>query len=276
MVDGDYLSNYLQIERIGKGYIAASDRWNGLTRTDAPNSCVFQYTISGTGTLRIGENIHKINPGQAFAVVIPSDHEYYRNELDDSWEILYIILRGEWAKQLFREITGNIGSIFNISGDSELINMLSNIYERVKQREVKDLFDAANLAYLFVMEFYKMSLDVVSERYPALVRRAIEFMKCNYSKPINIESIARELGITKAHLIRVFTQSVGISPGQHLIKMRLDYAVTLLLNSNDSLDEIAAITGFSGGNYLGKTLRQHLGMSTKEFRRKQSITPIIV
>jgi AraC-like DNA-binding protein len=275
MVDDDYLSDYLQIERIGKGFIRAADKsWDGLTRTDAPNSCVFQYTISGVGTLRVGDAVSKIKPGQAFAVVVPSDHEYYLDDRDDKWEVLYIILRGEWSKQVFLKISSRIGTTFNVDEDSDLILLLYSIYERVKQREIKDLFEAASLAYAFVMEFYKLSLDVLTEGYPALVRQAMDIIKNDYRSIDSTESIARKLGVSKVHLIRVFKHFVGIPPGQYLIKTRLGHATILLLNSELSLAKIAEATGFSGGNYLGKVLRQHLGMPTGEYRRSQSITPL--
>ncbi|MCL2004036.1 MAG: AraC family transcriptional regulator [Oscillospiraceae bacterium] len=272
-VDGDYLSEYLQIERIGRGFIpAAENPWNGLTRGDI-NTYVFQYTISGTGTLRIGKTVTKINPGQAFAVIIPSNHEYYLDSRDEKWEILYIILRGEWARHLFQKIIGSIGHVLDIAESSRLIQLLEDMYKRIKQRKVKDVFEASYLAYLFIMEFYRVSLDIIPETYPALVRRALEIIRSEYSR-LDIEALACELKVSKAHLIRTFSRQIGMPPGQYLIRTRLKHAITLLLSSNRSLDEIASVVGVASGNYLGKMLRRHLGMSTDEYRRKQSITPI--
>ena len=274
MVDGDYLSEYLQIERIGRGFIIAAEKpWNGLTRGDL-GTYIFQYTLSGTGTLRIGKNVHRVGPGQAFALVIPSDHEYYLDSHDKTWEILYIIVRGELARRLFQKIISSIGSTFDVPENAPLIQLLEDMYGTIKQREVGDIFEASRLAYAFMMEFYRFSLDIVPETYPPIVRRAMDCIKQNYSTLPSIEAIAAQQGISKTHLIRTFSSHVGIPPGQYLIRTRLEHAATLLLSTDSSLEAIAAATGISSGNYLGKMLRRHLGMSTEEYRRKQGITAV--
>jgi len=92
----DFLSEHLQIEGIGKVLRTPIDQYyyNGLERPDINNS-LFQYTISGAGTIRVGNTFAKVLPGQAFMVSIPGDHEYYLDPLDEKWEFYYIMLHGE-------------------------------------------------------------------------------------------------------------------------------------------------------------------------------------
>ena len=140
----DFLSTYIQIDSIGKETCTSPNyRFNGLTRHDV-NKYLFQYTISGTGRIRIGKNVNTLPPGCAFLIEIPSDHEYYLDINDKKWEFIYIMLHGEWAKCLFGKITNCIGNVINIDGNSRLIQLLNNIFENIRQRNVEDFYEASD------------------------------------------------------------------------------------------------------------------------------------
>jgi len=275
ILQDEVLSEFIQISNIGKEVLRlpASLAYvcNGLTRPDT-NIYIFKYTLSGRGTIRIGKTVNHLYPGHAFLVSVPSDHEYYLGADNKEWEFVFITLQGEWARQIFQRVISGIGNILTIDRHSRLIQLLEDIYERVKKRNVKDTFDASSLAYAFVMELYKLASDVVPKGYPKLVSIAIEIINDDYKRLGSIEELAVMLNVSKAHLMRVFSRHVGISPGKFLVKTRLKHAEDMLLNSGSSLDEIAEAVGFANGNYLGKVLRQHLGVTTERYRRLQSIT----
>jgi len=269
----DLFSEFIQLKNIGRQIrTSTSYRHHGLTRRDIFDCVLFQYTYSGVGTIRIGETVTSLIPGRGFLIDTPGDYEYYLDSGNNEWEFIYITLQGEWARRLAHNIIHNLGNILNIDKSSGLIQLLENVYENVKQRKVKDLFDASTLAYMFLMELFRLSSDVISERYPPLVARALGLISEDYHKIDSIESLAAMLSVSKAHLIRLFSQHTGMTPGQCLIRTRLENAMSQLQNTNHSLDDIAASVGFTNGNYLGKVLRKHLGMSTEEYRNTQSIT----
>jgi len=267
------LSEFIQLKNIGKELRTSTNyRYNGLIRRDIYDCVLFQYTFSGVGTIRIGETVTSLIPGRAFLIDTPSDYEYYLDNGNIEWEFIYITLQGEWAKRLVNNVVHNLGNILDIGKSSPLIHLLENSFESVKQRKVKDLFDASTLAYMFLMELFRLSSDVILERYPPLVARALVLINEEYHKIDSIESLASMLSVSKAHLIRLFSQHVGTTPGQCLIQTRIEHAMNQLQNTNYSLDEIAANVGFTNGNYLGKVLRRHLGMPTEEYRNTQSVT----
>jgi len=270
----DFLSNHLQLEGIGKVLRVPAHQYyyNGMDRPDINNS-LFQYTLSGTGTIRIGNTCAKLPPGHVFMVSIPGDHEYYLDPADEKWEFYYIMFHGDWAKYLFEQITGNIGVIFPLDGNSRAMQIVENMYDNVTQRKVEDMFETSALAYMLLMELCRLSSGVIPEQYPPLVRRAVEIIRNECRTLDGIGALAAELSVSRAHLIRVFSRFVGVSPGKYLIRARLEHAAVLLKSNDCSLNEVARKVGFANGNYLGKVLRRYLNISTQEYRRKQSITP---
>ena len=101
---------------------------------------------------------------------------------------------------------------------------------------------------------------------PALVAQAVLAIRQNYAGLYGVDELARQLGVSKSHLVRVFTAQMGIGPGQYLIQTRLDAAKVLLAQRDYSLDVIASLCGFSGANYLCKVFKKHTGQTPGTFR----------
>ena len=101
---------------------------------------------------------------------------------------------------------------------------------------------------------------------PPLVAQAVLTIRQNYAGLYGVDELARQLGVSKSHLVRVFTAQMGIGPGQYLIQTRLDAAKVLLAQRDYSLDVIASLCGFSGANYLCKVFKKHTGQTPGTFR----------
>ena len=80
-----------------------------------------------------------------------------------------------------------------------------------------------------------------------------------------MDELAQRLEVSKAHLIRTFTKSVGISPGKYLTRVRVEYAKLLLRGEDASITYVAEASGFANANYFAKVFRKETGMSPSEF-----------
>src|SRR5699024_11797941 len=92
---GDHLERVAGLNSVGKEYRRNHTyKWDGLERAEN-DRIVFQYTLSGEGAIRIGNDIHPLKKGSAFFVKIPSDHSYYLPDHSEGWEFIYITIYGE-------------------------------------------------------------------------------------------------------------------------------------------------------------------------------------
>src|SRR5262249_36361698 len=64
------------------------------------------------------------------------------------------------------------------------------------------------------------------------LRRAIEFIKENLEKDLNLSEIASSTGMSQFHFARAFKQSTGLTPHQHLTRTRIEKAKQLLAKSD--------------------------------------------
>ncbi len=101
-------------------------------------------------------------------------------------------------------------------------------------------------------------------------RRAAEaamWIESNAHEPIDLESTAREFGLSSFHFLRLFTKVLGVTPHQYLIRSRLRRAARLLADDTISITEIAIDVGFADLSNFVRTFHRVAAVSPRSFRR---------
>ena len=116
--------------------------------------------------------------------------------------------------------------------------------------------------------------DSAAPPLPPLAAAAIEDIRQNYAGLYGVEELSERLGVSKSHLIRVFTAAVGVPPGRYLTGVRIEAAMKLLLHREYSLDVVASLCGFSGANYLCRVFKKETGQTPAQWRAAAARTAI--
>lgn len=153
------------------------------------------------------------------------------------------------------------------------------LYEQLKQMhflwEQKNPiqhFQAKSMFYTFV-EQVSLQIPRMCNRYPSImdqVSKVIEIVESSYTQPLTLHALAEMIGTSPRSLSRKFKQSTGTSPIDYLIQFRLFKAKEMLLQTDATLDEIAAGIGYPDGYYLGRMFKKHTGLSPLQFKEKTS------
>lgn len=78
-----------------------------------------------------------------------------------------------------------------------------------------------------------------------------------------------ELGhLSRAQLMRLFRQHLNISPYAFILQTRLQKAAHLLKNSQDSILNIALLSGFNSETNFGKAFKNYYGISAGDYRKQ--------
>jgi AraC-like DNA-binding protein len=120
-------------------------------------------------------------------------------------------------------------------------------------------------------------VDVVSGRGRAPAearardrRRAVEaalWMDAHSHEPIDLESAAREAGLSAFHFLRTFAGVLGVTPHQYLVRSRLRRAARLLADDGRSITDVALDVGFSDLSNFVRTFHRAAGVSPRAFRQ---------
>jgi len=96
--------------------------------------------------------------------------------------------------------------------------------------------------------------------------QAIGYMKTNYAEEINVNSIARRIGLERTYFSARFKQETGDSPYRYLTKLRIQKACFLLKESDHSISEITYLVGLAPHNF-SRLFKKEVGRTPLEFRK---------
>jgi AraC-like DNA-binding protein len=101
-------------------------------------------------------------------------------------------------------------------------------------------------------------------------RRAVEaalWIDANAHEPIDLESTAREFGLSPFHFLRLFARVLGVTPHQYLIRSRLRRAARLLADDMRPITEVALDVGFGDLSNFVRTFHRAAAVSPRSFRQ---------
>ncbi len=88
---------------------------------------------------------------------------------------------------------------------------------------------------------------------------AIAIMESTDEEPGTVQEIARAIGLSSRQLERLFAKHVEASPSHYALRVRLDRARTLLLQTTKSVLEVAVICGFGSASHFSRCYRMAFG-----------------
>jgi AraC family transcriptional regulator len=100
-------------------------------------------------------------------------------------------------------------------------------------------------------------------------RRVIEaalWIEAKSAEPIDLESAARQAGLSPFHFLRTFRNVLGVTPHQYLVRSRLKHAARLLAEEGTRITDIALDVGFADLSNFARTFRRAAGVSPRGFR----------
>ncbi|MBP1180045.1 AraC family transcriptional regulator [Methylobacterium sp. PvR107] len=100
----------------------------------------------------------------------------------------------------------------------------------------------------------------------ARLRAAKRLMRANLTTPLRIDSVARELGLSRSHLYRLFEPEGGVA--RYLARQRLAAIRAALEDPLErrSIGEIGDAYGFGSSGLLSRAFRQAYGLSPRDCR----------
>lgn len=127
-------------------------------------------------------------------------------------------------------------------------------------------------AMLFVNRFIETTSGKTQKATPATARdrrRAVEsalWMDANADQTVDLETTAKAAGVSPFHFLRLFSNVLGVTPHQYLVRARLRHAARLLADDARSITAIAFDVGFGDLSNFVRTFHRAAGVSPRRFR----------
>ena len=98
------------------------------------------------------------------------------------------------------------------------------------------------------------------------IRRAVSAMQEHPAASDDLGALARQSGLSRAHFFRLFQQATNVPPRVFCNVLRLERAVSALVNEDSPIGTISEDLGFAAAPHFTRFFRDHAGASPSEFR----------
>lgn len=103
-------------------------------------------------------------------------------------------------------------------------------------------------------------------RASTLIRMAAHHLRVNSENRISIADAAQAAAMSERNFLRRFKNEIGVTPTEFVLRIRLEKACRMLIETDLPADKVARRTGLGSGDRMAKLFRQHLQTSPTEFR----------
>jgi AraC-like DNA-binding protein len=107
----------------------------------------------------------------------------------------------------------------------------------------------------------------VALRDLARLRRVRDRIDREYAQPLDVDALARGIGMSSGHLSRQFKLAFGESPYSYLMTRRIERAMALLRRGDLSVTEVCFTVGCASLGTFSTRFSELVGMSPSVYRR---------
>ena len=234
----------------------------------------FVYMINGTLEVRINGNSFQINDNEFY--FCNSEEIHITNAPDKNKVIKYIVilLSYEYLRPFFKKID-SINFSMNNSAKQKLIPLFK---EMIKYAESDDSFKTLNMKSV-MMKIYHILLSECSvykknafslnvpEKF-IYAKKIIEYIGSNYVDDISLKEMADMVGLSPAYFSQYFKSITETSPIQYLNLVRLDHALSDMLNYNESVTQASMNNGFASVKAFIEICKKVYGCTPVQYKKR--------
>jgi AraC-like DNA-binding protein len=104
----------------------------------------------------------------------------------------------------------------------------------------------------------------------ALLRRVRDRIDRDYTRPLDVEALARGVHMSAGHLSREFRRAYGESPYSYLMTRRIERAMALLRRGDLSVTEVCFAVGCSSLGTFSTRFTELVGVPPSTYRRRSA------
>lgn len=104
-------------------------------------------------------------------------------------------------------------------------------------------------------------------RQESKASQIISYVNENYIHIHTVEELSAHFNVSESYIYRIFRETVGASPKDHINRLRLEHLVHRMRYSDKPMKTLAAQSGFPCYEYFTRLFRKTYGMTPGEYRK---------
>lgn len=242
----------------------------------------------GTGSQCINYNEHSYNKGNVFLLPPLKCHSF---NIDTSSKFIFLrftasffqdissnsIHRDEWFKEasyILSNYNQLPGDIIKNHLDRQHLEMLTSIILQESRNYGKESITLIKSLMTSVLEIVLRNIkqgdffEVPKSNSDNRIKKMLTYINENIDQPnlLKVDQLADVFMMSPTYVSEFFKKQVNMSLREYIITAKLRLVEIRLLNSDQTLTEIASDLGFTDVSHLSKSFKRGVGMSIREFK----------
>lgn len=229
---------------------------------------LIHIVLAGKGVYQFDGKKYELTKGQAF-LIYPGEETVYQADGKEPWQYVWVGFHGYRAEEFLE----NMGfskecPVVTIQNLEQISNCMEIMLDAHKLTVAHELMRMSQLMEIFSIIMENNKKEEPQNDYPSMVyvRYAMDYMQMHFKEKVKIDDIAERIGISRSHLCNTFKKELKMTPQEYLIKLRMEHAASLLKNTAEPIQIVAAESGYEDSLSFSKVFKQKFQMSPKEFR----------
>jgi AraC-like DNA-binding protein len=253
----DSLRSLLPLRHIG--FIERKTGWV-RSQFDTVN---FSLILNGSGEFHRKGRIWKV---EAPCVITqwPGEYlEYGPSEPHEFWTELYLVYSLELMPRFMQcGFVEESRPVWPISNPSALRPLLEELARCLATKEKSARID--RIAERLILETFLPPHVSAS----SLISKALEAIQTNWQSPPDLETLAGRCNMSVSTFQRRWNESMGITPARYALGVKFQEACRLLIETSDSITEVANACGFDDEFYFSRCFRRQFGSPPRNYRKE--------
>ncbi len=233
---------------------------------------VIRYCLSGQGLLTINNKKFPFSAGQCYVVM--AGDVVTETCVSSQMSLSFVTLLGSKPPVFFNSMGISAEHPFLPWKECpEFAEMIKSLILRIGTSKQDTDFIYCAEAYLI---FHKLQQLLAPEEEKAntiqnyqeqYISDAMYYMKTNFTNGINVSDVASHIGINRSYFYSLFKKHTGISPQEHLTRLRIRKACELFEYPNSTAISVANTLGLEPSVFF-KHFKRITGKTPSEYKQR--------
>ncbi len=245
-----------------------------IYRSTGCTEYIIIYCVRGEGWYVLDGKKHIVPENHFFILPAGHPHEYSSSE-HNPWYIYWAHFKGSKAPYIYERLQGTIP--IPPDENSRIDDRLSFFDELLNAMDLKMDDDTINYVS---MSFHHLISSMIylpiyrQVKYGSEKRQnmffigfATHYMNENIEKKLTLKDVARYCGYSESYISRLFHQELNDSPINYFIRLKMERACKLLVNTDMKINHISFKLGFNDPYYFSRIFTKTVGMSPRKYRK---------
>ncbi len=236
------------------------------------------YISEGTMELGVGQELYHMDKGD-LAVIFPGQIQHTQMFGEKAGTCICLVAAPSFAGPVADTLLSKAPSCPVIKKEhihKDVFYAMEALYrEIVANREKTQNVELSNkilyqsfISIILVRSLPCLALKERNEKEDGdLIYRTVSYIARHFTEQVTLGSMAKDLYISPFALSRVFSGTFHTNFNRYLNESRLDYALSLLRHTDQSITEIYENAGFESQRTFNRFFSERMHMTPREYRK---------